>query len=110
MLATLALGLLVWALTAAAEPASPRSALAAATVAGLGLAATFLRVEARRGADALMPFALFGTSTFAGLSVLTFLLYAALGGLIVLLPFVADPARALLAPRRQARRCCRFRS
>ncbi len=34
-----------------------------------------------------MPFALFGTSTFAGLSVLTFLLYAALGGLIVLLPF-----------------------
>jgi hypothetical protein len=34
-----------------------------------------------------MPFGLFATATFTGLSLFTFLLYAALGGLIVLLPF-----------------------
>jgi len=34
-----------------------------------------------------MPFALFGTAAFVGLSLFTFFLYAALGGLIVLLPF-----------------------
>ena len=45
----------------------------------------FLRIEAKRGDDALMPFGLFGTSTFAGLSLLTLLLYAALAGLLVLL-------------------------
>jgi hypothetical protein len=85
--ATVALGLLVWALTGAAEPDTSRIALVAATIAGVAAIALYLRIEAARGADALMPFALFATSTFAGLSILTFLLYAALGGLIVLLPF-----------------------
>jgi hypothetical protein len=61
--------------------------LIASAVVGLVLIVVFLKLEAARGADALMPFDLFGTSTFAGLSLLTFLLYAALGGLIVLLPF-----------------------
>ena len=87
VVATSALGLLVWALTAAAEPQTARAAIVAATIVGLGLVVLFLRIERRRGDQALMPFALFGTRTFAGLSVLTFLLYAALGGLIVLLPF-----------------------
>ena len=35
-----------------------------------------------------MPLALFGTASFAGLTLLTFFLYAALGGLFVALPFV----------------------
>ena len=87
-LATVALGALVWALTAAADPHASRVALAAAAIVGIVLLALFLKLEASRGADALMPFDLFATSTFAGLSILTFLLYAALGGLIVLLPFV----------------------
>ena len=88
ILATSSLGALVWALTEAAEPRSPRALLVGVAIVGLLLGVAFLRVEARRGENALMPSGLFGTSTFAGLSLLTFLLYAALGGLIVLLPFV----------------------
>ena len=35
-----------------------------------------------------MPLGLFASRAFVGLTVLTFLLYAALGGLLVLLPYV----------------------
>jgi EmrB/QacA subfamily drug resistance transporter len=86
--ATLGLGGIVWALSAAADPATPNVALLSATLGGLACMALFVWIEIRRGDDALMPLALFGTATFAGLSLLTFFLYAALGGLIVLLPFV----------------------
>jgi EmrB/QacA subfamily drug resistance transporter len=86
--ATLALGALVWALTAAAEPHIARNAIHAAAAGGVALLGLFLWIERRRGDGALMPFALFGTATFAGLTLLTFFLYAALGGLIVLLPFL----------------------
>jgi len=86
--ATIGLGLLVWALTAAAEPATPKAALIAAGLSGLSSMVVFLWIESRRGDSALMPFGLFATSTFAGLSLLTLLLYAALGGLIVLLPYL----------------------
>ncbi|MEP7043929.1 MAG: MFS transporter [Dokdonella sp.] len=85
---TLGLGLLVWALTAAADPATPRGVLLAVLLMGIANIALFTWIEARQGIDALMPLGLFGTATFAGLSLLTFFLYAALGGLIVLLPFV----------------------
>jgi len=36
----------------------------------------------------MMPLSLFGSKGFVGLTVLTFLLYGALGGLLVLLPYV----------------------
>jgi predicted MFS family arabinose efflux permease len=36
----------------------------------------------------MMPLALFGSRPFVGLTVLTFLLYGALGGLLVLLPYL----------------------
>jgi EmrB/QacA subfamily drug resistance transporter len=57
---------------------------------GGGVAALlmFVFVERRRGDRAMMPLALFGTRSFAGLSVLTLLLYGALGGLFVLIPFM----------------------
>jgi MFS family permease len=57
---------------------------------GLGLAALalFLLVEHRRGDRAMMPLALFATSSYIGLSILTLLLYGALGGLFVVLPFL----------------------
>ncbi len=55
------LGLLVWALTAAAEAGTPRDSLVSATVAGIALMVLFLWLEQRRGDDALMPFGLFGT-------------------------------------------------
>lgn len=88
VVATLALGIFIWGLTAAAEPSTPKWTIGLAIVGGLALMALFVRIERMRGDDALMPRALFGTSTFAGLSLLTFFLYAALGGLIVLLPYV----------------------
>lgn len=88
LLATAALGMLAWALTAASEPG--RSDALPGSVAGLGtlLLGLFVWVEWRRGDAALMPFGLFSTRTFAGLTLLTFFLYAALGGLIVILPFL----------------------
>ena len=48
----------------------------------------FLWLEAKRGERAIMPFALFATAIFIGLTLLTFFLYAGLGGLLVLLPYL----------------------
>ncbi|HEY0230823.1 MAG TPA: MFS transporter [Dokdonella sp.] len=84
---TLGLGLIVWALTAAADPATAHEIVWLTLLAGIAAIVVFLQIERSRGAQALMPFGLFATATFAGLSLFTFFLYAALGGLIVLLPF-----------------------
>jgi EmrB/QacA subfamily drug resistance transporter len=87
-LATLALGLLTWALSVGSTQrgwtASASIAIAAAAV----LAAWFVAVERRRGEGAMMPLVLFGSSSFVGLNLLTLFLYAALGELMVLLPYV----------------------
>jgi MFS family permease len=48
----------------------------------------FLMVERRRGEAAMMPLAMFGSTIFTGLTLLTLLVYGALGGLFVLLPSV----------------------
>lgn len=88
VLATLALGALTWALTVGSGPHGWTGPAIAAGVAGMVLAAGFVAVEARRGDRAMAPLALFGSSTFVGLTLLTFLLYGALGGLMVLLPYL----------------------
>lgn len=82
------LGLLAWGLTeaSAARGLDPASVLAA--VAGAAATAAFVRIERARGEGAMMPLALFASRGFVGLTLLTFLLYAALGGLLVLLPTV----------------------
>lgn len=59
----------------------------------------FVLVEHRRGDRAMMPLALFGTRSFAGLSILTLLLYGALGGLFVLIPFMLIEAGGYSAVR-----------
>jgi EmrB/QacA subfamily drug resistance transporter len=88
LFATLALGALTWALTLW----SSRHQASAQTWIGLGagilLLALFLLTEHRRGEKAMMPLGLFGSRPFVGLSLLTFLLYGALGGLLVLLPYL----------------------
>nr|WP_295370689.1 MFS transporter [uncultured Sphingosinicella sp.] len=86
--ATLALGAFTWGLTVLSGEAGTRAGGWTAT--GLGLAAIllFVWIERRRGERAIMPLAMFGTSSFVGLTLLTFFLYAALGGLLVLLPYV----------------------
>jgi len=88
MLATSALGALTWALTLW----SNHYAMTVQAWIGLGfgaaLLAAFLSVERYRGSRAMMPLGLFGSRAFVGLSALTLLLYGALGGLLVLLPYV----------------------
>jgi EmrB/QacA subfamily drug resistance transporter len=85
---TLGLALLPWGLTAAADPRAPAALTPAALALGTALLAAFLGRQVRRGEDALMPLFLMRTPSFAGVTLLTFLLYAALGGLLVLLPFL----------------------
>ena len=48
----------------------------------------FVWVEKRRGDRAMMPLAMFGGPSFVGLTLLTGLLYGALGALFVLVPYV----------------------
>ena len=87
-LATLGLGALTWALTlwSSRDTVSPAVWIGAA--AGVVMLGAFLLVEHRKGERAMMPLSLFGSRSFVGLTLLTFLLYGALGGLIVLLPYV----------------------
>jgi EmrB/QacA subfamily drug resistance transporter len=86
VLATAGLGLATWGLTEGSGKSWSISALGA-LAAGALLLIAFVFVEHRRGDKAMMPLALFGSQTFIGLTVLTFLLYAALGGLFVLVPY-----------------------
>jgi predicted MFS family arabinose efflux permease len=54
----------------------------------LGLLVIFVFAEDRRGDRAMMPLALFASKSFVGLTLLTLLLYGALGGLFVMIPYV----------------------
>jgi EmrB/QacA subfamily drug resistance transporter len=87
-LATIGLAASTWALTIGSgrNGWSP-TALAAAGVAVL-LLFIFWRFETARGAQAMMPMDLFASKSFVGLTIFTFLLYGAMGGLFVLLPYV----------------------
>ena len=78
-LATAGLGVLTWGL-------AYRGILM--SIVGLALLVALVVVEKRRGARAMLPLDLFGSESFIGLSLLTLLLYGALGGLFVLLPYV----------------------
>ena len=87
-LATLGLGGLTWGLTigSGADGWTPVALLL--LVVGALLLASFVWTEKRRGERAMMPLALFGSKLFVGLTLLTLLLYGALGALIVLVPYV----------------------
>lgn len=87
LLASIGLGLATWALTEISSRGWSAPASLALT-AGLMALVAFVFVEGRRKEAAMVPLALFGSSTFVGLTLLTLFLYAALGGLLVLLPYV----------------------
>jgi EmrB/QacA subfamily drug resistance transporter len=87
VLATAGLGLATWALTEGSGRGWSMSALVALVAGGVSLLG-FVSAESRRGDKAMMPLTLFASPSFVGLTVLTFLLYAALGGFFVLLPYV----------------------
>jgi len=87
LLATLGLGALTWGLTIGSGRAGATEEAKIALVAGGALMAAFVWYEGVRRERAMMPLALFGSRSFVGLTLLTFFLYGALGGLLVLLPY-----------------------
>ncbi|MDB5980527.1 MAG: Drug resistance transporter EmrB/QacA subfamily [Pseudomonas sp.] len=88
LLATLGLGAVTWALIGVTGPEGWTTLGVIGLLFGLALLTLFIYWEGRKGETAMMPLSLFGSSSFSGLTLLTFLLYGALGCLMVLLPYV----------------------
>jgi len=81
------LGLATWALTEGSGRGwSPSTFVVLGT--GLIFLLLFLSAERRLGDRAMVPLSLFGSPSFVGLTLFTLLLYGALGGLFVLVPYV----------------------
>jgi EmrB/QacA subfamily drug resistance transporter len=94
LLATAALGLLTWGLTMGSGQAGWTRTALFLTGGGFVLILAFLGIEKKKGDRAMMPLALFGSPSFVGLTALTFLLYGALGALLVLMPYLLIRADA----------------
>jgi len=88
LLATSSLAALTWGLTVVTGRAGWSALPACAIIAGVLLLLAFLWVEEREKGDAIVPLALFDSPEFVGLTLLTFLLYGALGALLVLVPYL----------------------
>src|ERR1700689_994830 len=88
VLATVGLAALTWALTLGSSSRGWSPGALTAAVSSIGLLLFYVRVEKRRGDRAMMPLQLFASRSFVGLTIFTFLLYGALGGLFVLVPYL----------------------
>ena len=88
ILVTAGLAALTWALTVGSSGSGWTPTALSAAAAAVLLLLIFWRVETTRGARAMMPMDLFASKSFVGLTLLTLLLYGALAGLLVLLPYV----------------------
>jgi len=88
VLATLALAGITWGLTLGTGRAGWSMWAVLSIIAGVVLLGGFLWNERAEKDDAMMPLALFETANFVGLTLLTLLLYGALGALLVLVPYV----------------------
>jgi len=88
VLATIGLAALTWALTIGSGSRGWTPGALTAAVLSIGLLLLYVRVEKRRGDRAMMPLALFSSRSFVGLTIFTFLLYGALGGLFMLVPYL----------------------
>lgn len=88
LLGAASLGALTWALTAWSAGGDLGAGTVLSLGAGIVLALAFLMVEHRRGENAMVPLAMFGSRPFVGLTIFTFLLYGALGGLMLVLPYM----------------------
>jgi hypothetical protein len=87
-LATIGLGALTSALTVGSGHSGWTRAPVTTGIAAIAVKLLFTLVEMRRGDRAMMPLRLFASRTFVGLTLFTLLLYGALGGLFVLVPYV----------------------
>jgi EmrB/QacA subfamily drug resistance transporter len=83
-----ALGGLAAALTIGSGRAGWTGSTIALLLGGVILSVAFIRVEIRQGDNAMTPPRLFGDRRLIGLNLMTFLLYGALGGFLVLLPYL----------------------
>jgi len=83
----LGLGALTWGLTLGTGRGGWSAFAFGGVIAGLVLMLIFVWVEKSRGERAMMPLGMFGSSSFIGLTLLTLLLYGALGALMVLVPY-----------------------
>ena len=88
LLATLGLGAFTWALTVGSGRSGWTAGAIGAALAAATLLILFVVAEERRGDRAMMPLTLFASKSFIGLTLLTLLLYGALGALLVLIPYV----------------------
>jgi EmrB/QacA subfamily drug resistance transporter len=88
VLATLGLGALTFGLTIGSGAAGWTGRALATTLTGVALLLIFVVFEKGAAARAMMPLSLFGSGDFVALTLFTLFLYAALGELFVLLPFV----------------------
>jgi len=88
LLATAALGALTWGLTLGTGRHGWTALALSGVIAGVLLMLAFVGVEKRRGERAMMPLVMFGSASFIGLTLLTLLLYGALGALMVLVPYM----------------------
>lgn len=85
-LASIGLASLTWGLSEASAAGTISGSGGAAIGAGVLVLVLFLFIEKSAGASAMLPLALFASGSFVGLNLLTFLLYGALGVLLVAVP------------------------
>lgn len=96
-LATLGLAALTYGLTLGSGAGGWAPLAIGAVAVALLLLALFALVERRHGERAMVPPSLFGSPAFIGLSVLTLLLYGALGVVFVLIPYLLIDAAGFSA-------------
>ena len=87
-LASLGLACLTWGLAEASAEKHLTLWAGMALAAGVAILLAFVWIERRAGERAMLPLKLFGERGFSGLNLMTFLLYGALGALMLLIPFV----------------------
>ena len=88
VLATLGLGGLTYGLTLWSAHGQLDATAGATIVAGLILLLLFIGVQRRKKSGATIPLAYFSKPDFSALNLMTFLLYGAFGGGLLLLPYV----------------------
>lgn len=88
-LATIGLGAATYGLTLWSQSFVPTGPAGVAIAAGLILLVAFIFFERHRGDRAMVPLALFAENRcFSALNLMTFLLYGAFGGSLLLIPYV----------------------
>ena len=88
LLASIGLGCLTWGLASASADKRFGLASGLALLAGATFLLLFILVERRAGDRAMLPVKLFAARGFSGLNLMTFLLYGALGALMLLVPYI----------------------